>query len=472
MTGPYPQGVRLELDAETVVDGAIVIGGSPGRLLRLSATGTRALASLRAGPVRGGSAARLARLLTDAGAAHPSLGPPVAVDATVVIPVRDRAVELDRCLAALGPDHPVVVVDDGSTDAAAVAGVCARHGARLLVRPSTGGPAAARTTGLAEIATPYVLLLDSDCVPPPDLLARLAAHVVDPLVAAVAPRIRGTAPGAGAAARYSRSGGALDLGERPARVAPGSRVSYVPTAALLVRRAALDAVGGFDVELRYGEDVDLVWRLVEAGWRVRYEPGVVVAHEEPASWPAILRRRFAYGTSAGPLAGRHPGAVPPLVLHPWSALTVAGVLARRPLPVLAGLAGLVASTVSLRRAVATQDLTTRQVIGTSGRAAVQTWLGVSRWTTQFASPALAAALVRPGRRAASRRAVTVALLLSGAVRDWRASGRDLDPVRYCAARIADDVAYGAGVVAGSLRARTTEPLRPVLRRAPRPRNSS
>ena len=77
---------------------------------------------------------------------------------------------------------------------------------------------------------------------------------------------------------------------------PGSRVSYVPTAALLVRRSALDSVaiddaaipapghlagpgplssrGVFDPALRYGEDVDLIWRLHDAGWRVRYEPSV------------------------------------------------------------------------------------------------------------------------------------------------------------------------------------------------------
>jgi GT2 family glycosyltransferase len=45
-----------------------------------------------------------------------------------------------------------------------------------------------------------------------------------------------------------------------------------------------------------------VWRLRDAGWRVVYEPGVVVAH---ASHHA-LRRRFRYGTSAAPLRARHP----------------------------------------------------------------------------------------------------------------------------------------------------------------------
>ena len=58
-----------------------------------------------------------------------------------------------------------------------------------------------------------------------------------------------------------------------------TRVAYVPTAALLVRRAALG--DGFDESLRNGEDVDLVWRLIEAGWRVRYEPAVQVGTASP-----------------------------------------------------------------------------------------------------------------------------------------------------------------------------------------------
>ena len=70
---------------------------------------------------------------------------------------------------------------------------------------------------------------------------------------------------------------------------------YVPSAALIVR-----APVRFDETLRYGEDVDLVWRLLDAGHRVVYDPSVVVRHHEAD----VLRRRFRYGTSAAPLAAR------------------------------------------------------------------------------------------------------------------------------------------------------------------------
>ena len=110
----------------------VLFGGSPPRLLRLNAAGVRALEELRGGPVGSPDSGRLARRLTDTGLAHPRPpAPPRPAEVTVVIPVRDRPAGLDRCLSALGPGYPVIVVDDGSADPAATAGVCQRHGARL-----------------------------------------------------------------------------------------------------------------------------------------------------------------------------------------------------------------------------------------------------------------------------------------------------------------------------------------------------
>ena len=282
-------------------------------------------------------------------------------DATIVIPVRDRPAELDRCLAALGgpgvdaPDGAgvdagggVVVVDDGSRDAGAIADVCRRRGARLLRRDRAGGPAAARNVAIARVETELIAFLDSDCVAPPDWVRELAGHFGDPRVAAVAPRV---------------SDPALDMGASPADVAPGGRVAYVPSAALIVRRAAL---GGFDEALRYGEDVDLVWRLHDRGWRVRYDPRVVIGHDATR----LLTRRFRYGTSAAPLAQRHPGRLAPFVIAPGPAAVLVLLAARKPKLAAAVLA---AQTALLARrlhrlgvpATLAPAFTIRAVIGTA-----------------------------------------------------------------------------------------------------------
>ena len=96
----------VTLDSRLIRRGNLLITPT-GRLLRLGANGAAALADVQQG--RGSRA--FARRLVDAGAAHPTPPPRTADDVTVVIPVRDRAVKLDRCLTALA--RPAVVVDDG-----------------------------------------------------------------------------------------------------------------------------------------------------------------------------------------------------------------------------------------------------------------------------------------------------------------------------------------------------------------------
>ncbi len=465
-TTPLPAGFRVELDPSArQLTGDAWFGGSPARVIRLTAAGRAAWDELAAGPVGSRAAAALARRLTDAGFAHPRPPRPARIpDVTVVIPVYDRVGALARCLAALGDRHPVVVVDDGSRDPRAVAAAAARFGARLVVRAVNGGPAAARNTGLEHAGTELVAFVDSDCVPPAGWIDALAPHFADPLVAAVAPRIVPCGPERGWAARFTRAACALDLGDRPAAVAPHTRVAYVPTAALLARRAALAAAarGGavFDPALRVsGEDVDLVWRLHERGWRVRYEPAVEVRHREPDTWRALLARRYRYGTSAAPLARRHPGSVPPLVLFPWPALTAGAVLARRPALAAAGYAGSVlAVTRTLRRA----GLPVTGVLRANARAAYQTWLGIGHYATQYAAPLLAAGLLTGGRR----RLAAASLLLGPPLAEWARHRDALDPVRFVLGRLADDIAYGSGVLAGCVAARTAAPLRPRVGRRP------
>jgi mycofactocin system glycosyltransferase len=484
-TVPLPEGFGIEFDADTVEVGSdVLFGGSPPRLMRLSAAGVRVLQQLRCNPVSSPDSGRLARLLTDAGLAHPrpptlreppSVEPPSAESpsvelpsATVVIPVRDRPAELDRCLSALGRRYPVIVVDDGSQDAAAVARLCRRHGALLQRRAVPGGPGAARNDGLTLVRTPLVAFLDSDCVPGPDWVGALAAHFADPMVGAVAPRVRPATSGT-AAGRYLAARAPADLGPREARVVPLTRVSYVPTAALLVRCLAI--ADGFDPALRYGEDVDLVWRMTREGWRVRYDPAVEVRHVEPEGWSSLLARRYWYGTSAGPLARRHQGLVPPLILQAWPAAAVAALLAGRPATALAAYGGATAQLVRLLRG---WDVPPRGVLRPMAASVQQTWLGTGQWSIQYALPLVAAGIARtPGRSRRTRlgRRLALASLLAGPpVAAWLRSRPRLDPVRFTLAYLADEAAYGAGVYRGALAERLAEPLLPRVAWRPLPRS--
>jgi hypothetical protein len=98
-------------------------------------------------------------------------------------------------------------------------------------------------------------------------------------------------------------------------VRPRGRTSFVPGAALVVRRGIR-----FDETLTGGDDVELSWRV-----HTRYEPAAIVDHD-----PIPLRRRIAYGRHAAPLARRHPEHAGTLDISPWSAAAWAAAALGRP----------------------------------------------------------------------------------------------------------------------------------------------
>ena len=92
-------------------------------------------------------------------------------------------------------------------------------------------------------------------------------------------------------------------------VRPGAAVAWLPSACLVGRTEAL--ADGFDPELRVGEDVDLVWRLVERGGRVRYDPDVRAHHDARPTLTSWLYRKAFYGSGGAALAARHGNQLAP-----------------------------------------------------------------------------------------------------------------------------------------------------------------
>ncbi|WP_313896719.1 mycofactocin biosynthesis glycosyltransferase MftF [Streptomyces sp. GC420] len=458
---PLPRGFVVELATDThrSRDGRLMLGGSPPRLVRLSTRAVRLLPDGRL-TVTDPAGAALARRLLDTGVAHPRpLLPPVG-DTTVVIPVRDRADQLDRLLAALradpsAPDLPVLVVDDGSRDPAALARAARRHRARLLVHPRNLGPAEARNTGLRHARTPFVAFCDSDIVPEPGWLAPLLAQFSDPAVALVAPRVVALPVRAPRLLdRYEEVRSPLDMGPKEGPVRPLSALSYVPSATIVVRRSAVGA--GFVPAMRVGEDVDLCMRLHEAGWRLRYVPESRVGHRHRTDLRSWLAQRAGYGTGAADLALRHPGQVPPLYAAPWSLAACALLLSGRPLP--AALATALTGTTAGRLARRMPDADSPVRAGTllSLAALGGTAVQLLRCATRHHWPvAVAAAVV--SRRA--RYGLAAAALVEG-LADHHRSGSSLGPVAHTVVRRLDDLAYGWGVWQGAVRRRTAAPLMP------------
>ncbi|MEV1025285.1 mycofactocin biosynthesis glycosyltransferase MftF [Streptomyces sp. NPDC050264] len=465
-----PPGFTVLLDARTKVldDGAALLGGAPTtRLLRLTPRARALLDGRRVLRVteKERASAVLADRLLDLGLAHPVADRlPTAPDTrcTYVIPVRDRPQQLNRLLACIPQDSgEVIVVDDASHDRAAVEAVAARHGARLIPLPRNVGPAGARNAGLRHVRTPFVVFVDSDIVLNEATVPTLLRHFSDPRVGVAVPRITGLhSPGSGGLTwigRYEHARSSLDLGERPALVHPGSFVSWASTACVVARTECLG--DGFDERMRVGEDVDLGWRVIERGWRMRYEPQATAAHEHRTDFRDWLTRKAFYGTGAHPLAERHPQAIAPAVLVPWSTVAVGALLAQRKwsLPVAAAACAVTTIRIARRLDGTKRPLRTGAQLTANGAVAAASQAGALLTRHWWPATAVGCLVSRRVRRAAAVAAVVDVAL---EYRPSKAAG--LDPLRYGVARRLDDLAYGAGVWLSAVRGRSVAPLRPRL----------
>ena len=220
--------------------------------------------------------------------------------ASAVVVSFNSAAYLPECLRSLRSEGvvDVVVVDNASSDGSVQATRVADPDVRVVETGANLGFGSAANRGVATTLSEYVLILNPDTVVEPGAVKALSEALDrDPGLAVVGPRMEnldGTVypsvrrfPDLNVAFghaflglvwpanRYTRRYRMLDWDHDQ----PAPDVDWVGGACLMVRRAAFDVVGGFDeAYFMYVEDVDLCWRLGQAGWRIGYEPGGRVVH--------------------------------------------------------------------------------------------------------------------------------------------------------------------------------------------------
>jgi mycofactocin glycosyltransferase len=450
---------------------AFVVRDRPLTVLEVRPGALRLLSRLPAGrqavlPPPRPAELRLLRQLADAGLLELR---PVAGDlptVTVVVPVRDRPRELAACLASLRRlRYPrelldVVVVDDGSARPVAVP-----RDVRLVRLLRSVGAARARNVGAQGGRSDLLAFLDSDCLAESGWLEALVTELADPEVAAAGGRV-GPAAERSWLERYEAVRSPLDLGRARAGARPGRPVPYLVTANLVVRRSDFEAVGGFDPALRWGEDVDLCWRLHAAGRRLVYEPAGRVLHRHRGSVRGFATTRADYAGSEAALLLRHPGGGRWLGLSAGMAAALAGGLAAlvgRPRLLAAGMLTLGVETgahaVQLRPLEIPRGRAVPALL--RGQATGLYW-AARQLTRYYGLAAVVAALsFRPAR---GRLLLALAALEAGpAVADWWRLRPHQGLPAFLAAHVLDDAAYQYGLLLGCLRGRTLAPLRVELR---------
>jgi len=246
--------------------------------------------------------------------------PPVGV----VVPFRgDRAAAAHlgaslRCLDLRTRDE-VVIADN---TAVGVAGELACHPVRVGRATRERSAYHARNEGARAATSDWLLFLDADCRPAPNLLGAYFAEPIPDDCGAVAGQILGEPGQAPLAARYARSRRLFDHAEGLIRARGGG----AGAGNLLVRGRAFEAVGGFTEGIRSGGDIDFCRRLAAAGWRLEFRRDAAIHHRHRATLPSLLAAIARYGAGARWLNERYPGSSPAWPLRPGLATTARDTL--------------------------------------------------------------------------------------------------------------------------------------------------
>lgn len=218
---------------------------------------------------------------------------------TVIIPTRDRAEHLARCLAALDAQadrhFDVVVVDDASVDEQAVQDAVGDRPGVHLVRGRGAGPAAARNLGARVAAGAVLCFTDDDCRPGPGWVGALRSRIGAGAVAVAGPTRNGRPRDRFAAASQAITNHLADASRRT----DSGGAPFAPTSNLAVRADVFEPLA-FDESfpLAAGEDREWCDRLAACGHALVHEPAAWVAHHQDLGWRGFWRQQVRYGRGA------------------------------------------------------------------------------------------------------------------------------------------------------------------------------
>ena len=225
---------------------------------------------------------------------------------SIIIPVYNADKTMAACLqAVLQQDYSnvleVIVVDDGSTDRTPQ--IAKSFQTVKYFFQENAGPAAARNKGIRESGGELTAFTDADCLPRPNWISQLVKNFAEAKIAVVAGSYGIVNVESSLAVSIHR-----EISFRHHRLLPKFPKSF-GSYNFCARRNILVDLGGFDAGYRYasGEDNDLSYKILKAGYKIYFEPEAIVDHHYPEQVWRYLKSQFRHGFWRAKMYKDHPG---------------------------------------------------------------------------------------------------------------------------------------------------------------------
>lgn len=248
---------------------------------------------------------------------------------SIIIPVYNRPDEIYELLSSLDKqnqkDFEIIIVEDGSLSKCDH--IVRDFSSRLNIQyfyKTNGGPAAARNYGAQESRGEYLIFLDSDCIVPEEYMDEVEKELSRQQTDAFGGPDRSHTS-------FSPLQKAIDYSMTSTLTTGGIRGQkksadkfYPRSFNMGISKAAFDRLHGFS-DMRFGEDIDLSYRLVKNGYSCRLFPDAWVYHKRRSTFKQFFKQVFNSGIARIHLTKQHPGTLK--LVHTLPAIFTIGSIA-------------------------------------------------------------------------------------------------------------------------------------------------
>lgn len=215
--------------------------------------------------------------------------------ASVIVPAFNAESSIGECLDALidqtigRAEYEIIVVDDGSNDS--TPDIVGRYKGVRLVKQQNSGPAAARNNGAGIAVAPIIVFTDSDCSPQRDWLENMIAPLeADQKIVAAKGAYRTRQREL--AARFVQ----LEYQDKYRILTRDEYIDFIDTYSAAFRKDVFLTFGGYDTSFKVAcaEDVELSYRMGNAGHKMIFNPKAIVFHRHPDNFIAYFRKKYKF----------------------------------------------------------------------------------------------------------------------------------------------------------------------------------